>query len=246
MIFRRLAAHLREQNWAAISIEFVLLVVGVFLGIQVANWNEDRQDRQAEQRYLRELVRDLRSDTRGLQGRLENTLSKFALSEQIILEIDPAFERPPFLPSVDTSPKPAGIFRDHAFAGLATTSLVTSSDATFRELVQTGKLAVLFNRNVVNQLVAYYALIEQRRVEDQVALEQIGPMLDYLATRGLSLADGATQEDVVRLAREDVHFLGLVKMAYFLSNWQYAELAKLLAVAESTLARVEDSIEGAP
>jgi hypothetical protein len=35
-------------------------------------------------------------------------------------------------------------------------------------------------------------------------------------------------------------------MAYFLSNWQYAELAKLLAVAESTLARVEDSIEGAP
>jgi hypothetical protein len=144
MIFRRLAAHLREQNWAAISIEFVLLVVGVFLGIQVANWNEDRQDRQAEQRYLRELVRDLRSDTRGLQGRLENTLSKFALSEQIILEIDPAFERPPFLPSVDTSPKPAGIFRDHAFAGLATTSLVTSSDATFRELVQTGKLAVLF------------------------------------------------------------------------------------------------------
>jgi hypothetical protein len=45
MIFRRLAQHLREQNWTAIFIEFVLLVVGVFLGIQVANWNQARIDR---------------------------------------------------------------------------------------------------------------------------------------------------------------------------------------------------------
>lgn len=43
MILRRLSQSLKEQNWTAISIEFVLLVVGVFLGIQVANWNEDRQ-----------------------------------------------------------------------------------------------------------------------------------------------------------------------------------------------------------
>jgi hypothetical protein len=37
MILRRLAQSLREQNWTAIGIEFVLLVLGVFLGIQVAN-----------------------------------------------------------------------------------------------------------------------------------------------------------------------------------------------------------------
>ena len=42
MIFRRLAQHLKEQSWTAIAIEFVLLIVGVFLGIQVANWNEER------------------------------------------------------------------------------------------------------------------------------------------------------------------------------------------------------------
>jgi len=40
---RRLAQSLREQNWTTIFIEFVLLVLGVFLGIQVANWNEDRK-----------------------------------------------------------------------------------------------------------------------------------------------------------------------------------------------------------
>ena len=45
MILRRLSQSLKDQNWTAIVIEFVLLVVGVFLGIQVANWNAARVDR---------------------------------------------------------------------------------------------------------------------------------------------------------------------------------------------------------
>jgi hypothetical protein len=55
---RRLAENLKEQNWTAISIEFVLLVLGVFLGIQVANWNATRQERALEAEYLVRLQRD--------------------------------------------------------------------------------------------------------------------------------------------------------------------------------------------
>ena len=59
MIFRRLAQNLRDQNWTAITIEFVLLVVGVFLGIQVANWNEARIDHEREHLLLVELRAEL-------------------------------------------------------------------------------------------------------------------------------------------------------------------------------------------
>ena len=44
MIMRRLAQSLKEQNWTAICVEFVLLVLGVFLGIQAANWNGQRAE----------------------------------------------------------------------------------------------------------------------------------------------------------------------------------------------------------
>ena len=47
MILRRLSQSLKDQNWTAIWIEFLLLVTGVFLGIQVSNWNEARADRAA-------------------------------------------------------------------------------------------------------------------------------------------------------------------------------------------------------
>ena len=42
MILRRFAEALKQQNWTAIAIEFVLLGLGVLLGIQVSNWNAER------------------------------------------------------------------------------------------------------------------------------------------------------------------------------------------------------------
>ncbi len=58
MILRRLVQNLRKQNWTTITIEFVLLVVGVFLGIQAANWNEQRREHALEAEYIARLQRD--------------------------------------------------------------------------------------------------------------------------------------------------------------------------------------------
>ena len=42
MLLRHLIEHVRAQNWTAVCIDLVVVVVGVFVGIQVANWNESR------------------------------------------------------------------------------------------------------------------------------------------------------------------------------------------------------------
>lgn len=47
MILRRIIAHLRKQEWTAIGIDFVIVVLGVFIGIQVANWNAFEADKRA-------------------------------------------------------------------------------------------------------------------------------------------------------------------------------------------------------
>ena len=60
MILRRLTQSLKEQNWTAIVIEFVLLVCGVFLGIQVSNWNTERETRQKAAVFTARLRGDLR------------------------------------------------------------------------------------------------------------------------------------------------------------------------------------------
>lgn len=55
MILRRVIAHVRRQDWFAVGIDFVIVVVGVFIGIQVANWNEERQRAAQERAFLAQL-----------------------------------------------------------------------------------------------------------------------------------------------------------------------------------------------
>lgn len=45
MILRRFMQHVREQNWFAVGLDLMIVVVGVFLGFQVTAWNSERQDR---------------------------------------------------------------------------------------------------------------------------------------------------------------------------------------------------------
>jgi len=42
MILRRVIDHFRKQEWTAIAIDFVIVVLGIFVGLQVSNWNENR------------------------------------------------------------------------------------------------------------------------------------------------------------------------------------------------------------
>ena len=61
MIFKRAVAGLRGQNWLAITIELAIVIIGVFIGIQVANWNEERLERHETQRMLTRLKPELRN-----------------------------------------------------------------------------------------------------------------------------------------------------------------------------------------
>ncbi len=56
MILRRVIAHFRKQEWTAIVIDFVIVVMGVFVGLQVANWNEARKAHGAQAALLERLT----------------------------------------------------------------------------------------------------------------------------------------------------------------------------------------------
>ncbi|MEL6362641.1 MAG: hypothetical protein AAFR21_16305 [Pseudomonadota bacterium] len=67
MILRRVIEHVRTQNWTAIGIDFVIVVVGVFMGIQLGNWNEARQLNVQEATYLRQLQDEIRANAAATQ-----------------------------------------------------------------------------------------------------------------------------------------------------------------------------------
>ncbi|MDQ3159725.1 MAG: hypothetical protein M3Q51_01735 [Pseudomonadota bacterium] len=70
MILRRVIAHVRKQEWTAIALDFLIVVFGVFFGIQVSNWNASRLDAQRSQGYLARIHADLTADIGALERRL--------------------------------------------------------------------------------------------------------------------------------------------------------------------------------
>ena len=55
MLLRRITEHLREQNWIAVGLDLLVVIVGIFLGLQVQELYEKRGDRDSEQAYLNRL-----------------------------------------------------------------------------------------------------------------------------------------------------------------------------------------------
>ena len=59
MIFRRVKAHVAKEDWFAVFIDFIIVVFGVFMGLQVANWSAARVDRVDEITFLNALHQDI-------------------------------------------------------------------------------------------------------------------------------------------------------------------------------------------
>lgn len=46
MLLRRITQHIKDQNWVAVTLDFLIVVAGILIAFQVTNWNEQRADRE--------------------------------------------------------------------------------------------------------------------------------------------------------------------------------------------------------
>ena len=55
----RIIEGIKTQNWFAVALEFVIVVLSIFFALQINNWNEARKDRVDERRFMSNLHVDL-------------------------------------------------------------------------------------------------------------------------------------------------------------------------------------------
>jgi hypothetical protein len=58
MIIKRLATGIKNQDWFVVMVEVMIVVVGIFIGLQVDDWNQKRLDREDLKETFQELVKD--------------------------------------------------------------------------------------------------------------------------------------------------------------------------------------------
>lgn len=151
MLLRRITKHITEQNWFAVFIDFLIVVVGVFIGIQVANWNEERIERSLEREYLEQLHDDFVKSIIG-QRRDVNFLNRQLSDYEIILKS---------LDACNVNTKDEMAFQ----RGINTIGYINPPRIfrrTVDEMSAAGRTNIIQNQSLKDQLSDVIALVEWR------------------------------------------------------------------------------------
>ncbi|MBT5072337.1 MAG: hypothetical protein HOM63_01265 [Kordiimonadaceae bacterium] len=72
MILRRFMKHVTDENWFVVGLEMVVVVLGIIIGLQFSNWNEQRLELVKGQSYLNRIADELEQDIRFFNGVLRS------------------------------------------------------------------------------------------------------------------------------------------------------------------------------
>jgi hypothetical protein len=146
MIPRRIAEHVKAHNWFAVAIDFVIVVIGVFVGIQVSNWNAAQADKARAHGYLTRIADDLKFDLATYANRMEFWRKVSDYGSQALANADGG--------SADARPWEALL----AFFQASQVAEFFTTETTYEELKSAGELALIADTGLRVDLAQYYSL----------------------------------------------------------------------------------------
>lgn len=156
LLLQRFAERLKHQKWGTVSVEFGVVVFGVFAGLQAQEWYEFRSEREAEKEY----VARLNTDFTAIQVEVEQCLSVYRGGIEAISAIANTLDSD----TADGQPAPE-YASDFGNVLLKATAGVPppGRSVTFVEMLSTGDLSLLKDKELRRALTAYDQLAEVNR-----------------------------------------------------------------------------------
>ncbi len=141
----RMSANLLGRRFRHFFAELVLVVAGILIALAIDGWVEDRRERDAEIEYLELLLRDVREIEKeaGTQLQFEHDQVLTATAAYSLLE------------SANPAENAADI--GVAISALTMRRTVNLGSATYEQMVSSGHLQLIHNRELRDQLVRHFA-----------------------------------------------------------------------------------------
>jgi len=135
MILRSVTKHIKDQNWFAVALDLVIVVFGVFMGIQVSNWNQNLENERIANKYLERLEDDLQFE----KANYQNTASYF---KSVLSYANSALEAY----NKSANQLTVNFLIDHYQA--SQTLEIPTRRATYDELLATGRIGLISNEKI--------------------------------------------------------------------------------------------------
>lgn len=152
MILRRLSDAFRRQDWFTVTVETLMVVLGVFLGLQVNNWNEARAEGKRSREYLSRIRAELVADMTELER--HRGLWQVGANEGYVA-----------ISYAETGARGGATDWEilRAFLHASQSFQFAFVDTTYSELRSAGELRLIADADLRSGLADYYVLVAARR-----------------------------------------------------------------------------------
>jgi hypothetical protein len=244
MILRRVIAHFRKQEWTAIAIDFVIVVVGVFIGLQVSNANDLRKDHAREKVFLAALAQDIRGDIDEIDEIIRvSTLRLSAM--QYLVETASGAPLPRVLASargdITLEAAPAYDPDDAKTIGVAMFILTTldGNRLAYETMINTGGIGVVRDDALLRRIQTYYADVDKALTFEQSLEVNRTRLVDAEQAAGLSPVDAMPAAEIVARFADDPALLAAARNYGLYTNRHVKIMRELRMEAASLAATLE-------
>ena len=255
MLLRRITKHVKDQNWFAVGIDFVIVVIGVFIGIQVANWNDARNDAQREQQVLVELLDDLRQDSLALTSAAQAAQLSVDAANIVLdragLEPVARVTLPVQNPMANTEisvalPKDgdADPSSDH-WALITMRYFPSQHDAALNALIAAGEFSIITDRQIVRDLQRYRTFWATVMNSHDTTYRPHRDRTVFAGQKhGLSPFTKTDLDALVEIVRLDPEMQGVVRTTAEFAALHSDSLKRVELEAQELIVRIEAVSEG--
>ncbi len=147
MILHNLANAIRGQNWFTVLIELAVVVVGIFLGLQIDDWNERRKENSLERGYIERLEAEVDANIAVYQTAIERAERTDRIYRDYFDYLhDPAV----------ASPGESELLAVLCRVGIQ--SRLRFDNTVYDELVSTGRLDIIGHIELTRSLKTYWTV----------------------------------------------------------------------------------------
>jgi len=256
MILRRIIAHLRKQEWTAIGLDLLIVVLGVFIGMQVSNWNASQVDQRALAKYMQDIAADIRADQAELARSELSALDRIGAANYMFREAGVTSA----VDSITLSrASVSDAFTDRSTFEIPAGSEITAAEAgrlwelqasaynydmhrsAFDALVSSGKIELVRDDRLMQALREYYYLVGAlTETQSRTLVPFHNYALEQGLQRGLSPRGLYSDDTLIQLVRTDRAFAAIVAGMRERAALQILLISALNAKAEEVLALLEE------
>ena len=248
MILRRVIGHFRKQEWTAIALDFLIVVFGVYIGLQVQEWGQAQVDRKRELQIVADMLADLEIDRREYENGMELALRRVRAANASLIDAGQApieFEwEMPKAGGVDYSFDPESASGNApAEQELLWTEIIlgffpTPSTSTYDAMVGAGDIKIIQDRALVRAIQVYRNRVGSVITQTEKQLSIRADSLSTGAAYGLAPYAKMPAADYFSLVASEPELAAVIRILGTFAIFHHGEMKSADSLAAELQARL--------